>query len=224
MSRARRRGVPAGSGSEGLERARVQPRSSRPPSPATSGLCPVKRSPTGSNHRVGNPACKPYEPGDPAVREPKHEPGRYKPDERATGDIAGVVEADENPADADHRRPGEEESSDPSTDKRDGACDRKRCNGMVARKRRLMRGRQEQEGVMRVGVEWARTLVEVRDDLAEREPQPSGREARQAGDLPSVPRPGPVEQPKREGCDGEQRDRERADEVADLVCDKRVPV
>jgi len=49
---------------------------------------------------------------------------------------------------------------------------------------------------MRVGVEWARTLVEVRDDLAEREPQPSGREARQAGDLPSVPRPGPVEQPK----------------------------
>ena len=77
---------------------------------------------------------------------------------------------------------------------------------------------------MRVGVEWARTLVEVRDDLAEREPQPSGREARQAGDLPSVPRPGPVEQPKREGCDGEQRDRERADEVADLVCDKRVPV
>ena len=61
---------------------------------------------------------------------------------------------------------------------------------------------------MRVGVEWARTLVEVRDDLAEREPQPSGREARQAGDLPSVPRPGPVEQPKREGCDGEQRDGE----------------
>jgi len=77
---------------------------------------------------------------------------------------------------------------------------------------------------MRVGVEWASALVEVRDDLADHEPQPSGRQARQASDLPSVPRPGPVEQPKREGCGREQRDREGADEVADLVCDKRVPV
>jgi hypothetical protein len=77
---------------------------------------------------------------------------------------------------------------------------------------------------MRVGGGWARALVEVRDDLTDRKAQPSGRQARQAGDLPPVPRPGPVEQPKRERCGGEQRDREGADEVSDLVCEKRVPV
>ncbi len=85
-----------------------------------------------------------------------------------------------------------------------------------------MRRRCEEDRLRWVGVEGPLPHPEMRDELGGEETEPRRGEAGEAGDLPAVRGTRPVEEPKREGRDDEERDGPVGDEVLDLVADERV--
>src|SRR4029078_11236132 len=119
--------------------------------------------------------------------------------------------------DSNEGRSGEEGRPHAAADEGDGEGDRERGYGVVARGRRLTRGRDEEDRVPGVRDEGARPLPELRDHLAGHEPEARGGHARERGDLPAVPGPGPVEEPEPDRRGGEERDRPDRDEVGDLL-------
>ena len=70
---------------------------------------------------------------------------------------------------------------------------------------------------MRVRDEGPRPLPELGDHLAHDETEARSGHARERGDLPAVPGPGPVEEPEADRRRGEERHRPDRDEIADLL-------
>jgi hypothetical protein len=84
----------------------------------------------------------------------EHKQRCQKPDERAPGDITGVVQTHKDASDSDERRAGEKECPYPAPadqGHRDRDCES--GYGMVTGKRGLVRGRDEKERLRGVGEE-----------------------------------------------------------------------
>ena len=148
---------------------------------------------------------------------------RGEADERSAGDVAGIVEADEDPRDRDDRGGGEEERAHAApTDERDRKGDREGGDRVIARERGLVRRGRQEEGLRRMRLERSLPHPEVRDHLGREEPEARRDEPGEARDLPAIPRAWPVEEPEGQGCDDEERDGPIGDEVLDLVTKTRM--
>jgi hypothetical protein len=183
-------------------------------------FAPIKGVPQRADERVGQIAGPPDDRRGTPPTEPDHYPGREKPDECAADDVAWVVEPHEDAGESEDRGSRQEQSSHPPADEHDRERDREGSNGVIARKGRLVRGSNEKERIPGMSDERSRTLPEVRDELADEQPQPGRREPGEASDLPPIVGARTVEEPKPDCGEHEGRHGPELDEVLDLVSDQ----